>query len=62
MGLELAGAAIICGLIGWYIDRRLDSEPWGILIGGGIGFVGGFYVFIKQALKANRRPPKSGKH
>ena len=56
MGLELAGAAIICGLIGWFIGGET-----GMLIGGGIGFVGSFYLFIKEALGANREPPKSRK-
>lgn len=54
MGLELAGAVLVFGLVGWFIDRQTGWEPWGLLSGLLIGFVGGMYLFIKEALKANR--------
>lgn len=55
MGLEFAGAALILGAIGWYIDTQAGTKPWGAAIGLVIGLVGGFYRFIKEALAANRR-------
>lgn len=54
MGLELAGAAIVLAAIGWFIDGRYGTGPWGAVIGLVVGFVGGFYLFIKDALQANR--------
>ena len=54
MGLELAGAVLVFGLVGWYVDHKMGSEPWGLGIGLFVGFVGGMYLFIKEALKANR--------
>ncbi|QQE10869.1 AtpZ/AtpI family protein [Planctomycetota bacterium] len=54
MGLEFAGAAAILALIGWFIDTKYETGPYGALIGATIGFVGGFYLFIKEALLANK--------
>lgn len=54
-GAELAGAALLLGAVGWWVDRRYGTEPWGVLIGGGVGMTGGMYLFIKQALDANRQ-------
>ena len=58
MGLEFAGAALVMTLVGYYIDQRYGSKPWGVLIGASVGFAGGMYLFIKEALKANREYSK----
>ena len=55
MGLEFAGAALLLALVGYYIDRQAGTQPWGAVIGLGIGLVGGMYRFIKEALAANRQ-------
>jgi len=55
MGLEFAGAALVLGGLGYYIDYRAGTEPWGAVIGLTVGVVGGFYRFIRQALRANQR-------
>jgi len=55
MGLEFAGAALILALIGYYIDTRAGTAPWGAVIGLVLGVVGGMYRFIKEALAANRQ-------
>ena len=54
MGLEFAGAAALTTIIGYVVDRQYGTYPWGVLIGATIGFVGGFYLFIKEALLANK--------
>ena len=54
MGLEFAGAALVLTLVGWYVDRTWGTRPWGAVIGACLGFTGGMYLFIKDALKANR--------
>ena len=55
MGLEFAGAALLLALIGYYIDTRFGTAPWGAVTGLLIGLVGGMYRFIKEALAANRQ-------
>jgi F0F1-type ATP synthase assembly protein I len=54
MGMEFAGAALVLALVGYYIDSRIGSRPWGAVIGATAGFTGGMYLFIKEALRANR--------
>lgn len=60
MGLEFAGAALVLALVGYYIDTKYGSGPWGALIGASVGFTGGMYLFIKEALRATRE--SSRKH
>lgn len=52
LGLELAGAIVVLGLIGLWVDYRWGTGPWGVLIGVLVGAVGGMYLFIKDALRA----------
>lgn len=61
LGTEFAGATLVLALIGWLIDNQYNSGPYGALIGGSIGFMGGMYLFIKEALEANKQPPAKPK-
>jgi len=55
LGIELAAAVIGLTGVGWLIDQKLQTEPWAVLIGASIGFVGGMYNFVRSAQKAVRR-------
>jgi F0F1-type ATP synthase assembly protein I len=54
VGLELAGATAGLAVLGYWIDRRLGTSPWGILVGVFIGIVGGLYNLVKESLAAVR--------
>ena len=54
VGLELAGATAGLALIGYWIDKRFATSPWGILGGVIIGIVGGLYNLIRESLQAVR--------
>ena len=40
--------------LGYWIDRRYETSPWGVLIGVVLGLVGGLYNLVKQSLQAVR--------
>ena len=54
MGFELAAAIIGLTLAGWWVDWKYGTEPKGVVTGAVLGIVGGFYNFIRQALKLMR--------
>jgi len=48
MGVELVAAILTWGAIGWFIDDRFGTGPWGIAIGALIGNAAGLYlVFLR---------------
>ena len=51
LGVELIGAVVILTLLGRWIDRRFQTDPWFTLAGALIGIVGGLYNLIKLALR-----------
>jgi F0F1-type ATP synthase assembly protein I len=54
VGLELAGATAGLALVGYWIDRKFGTSPWGILGGVTIGIVGGLYNLIRESMAAIR--------
>ncbi len=58
VGLEFAGAVVGLTLLGYWIDTKLGSEPWGLLIGVFVGIVGGTYNLLREVLGETRRVDK----
>ena len=54
VGLELAGATAGLAFVGYWIDGKYGTAPWGILGGVLVGIVGGLYNMVKESLKAVR--------
>jgi F0F1-type ATP synthase assembly protein I len=54
LGLEIGAGAGLGALLGIWIDRKLNSAPWGVLIGTCLGIASGMYLLIKEAIKANK--------
>jgi len=54
IGLELAGATAGLALLGYWIDTRYGTRPWGLVGGLIIGIVGGIYNLIRESLEAVR--------
>jgi ATP synthase protein I len=43
----LIGAIVLCGGLGYAVDRWWGSAPWGLLVGLLLGLVVGFYELAK---------------
>ena len=54
VGLELAGATAGLALVGYWVDGKFGTSPWGILGGVFIGIVGGLYNLVRESLAAIR--------
>jgi ATP synthase protein I len=53
-GLEVAVGIALGWLVGSFVDRKLGSAPWGLLIGILVGCAAGMYLLIKEAIKMNK--------
>ncbi len=56
-GMELAGTIVVAFLLGYWIDLRFGTDPWGKVILALIGVVGGLYNLIRQAVHEMFQPP-----
>jgi ATP synthase protein I len=51
-GIELAGATAGLALLGYWVDGKFGTKPWGILVGVLFGLVGGLYNLVRESLEA----------
>jgi len=60
LGLEFAGILVLFTLLGHWAGKRWDWQPWGELVGIGLGLVGGFYWLIRESIAMSKDlcPPK----
>jgi len=58
VGVEFAAAVGGCAALGFWIDRRYGSTPWGLVIGAGVGVIGGTYNLIRETTGAFGPPSK----
>jgi F0F1-type ATP synthase assembly protein I len=52
LGFEFAAAIMGGCFAGFWVDRHFETRPWGTIGGATIGFVGGFYNFLRASIKA----------
>ena len=51
-GIQLAAAVALFFFLGRWLDEKMGTGPWLMLIGALIGAGGGLYGFIRTAVKA----------
>lgn len=55
LGLQIAsGMAFFVG-IGYFVDKWLDSTPWGMIAGAALGMVAAFSIVIRMAREADAK-------
>lgn len=59
-GIQMAAAVVLMFFVGRWIDGKLDTSPWMMLLGILLGAVAGLVNFIRMATRqhgaGNRRP------
>ncbi len=55
LGFDLAAAVAVAVALGWWIDHRWGTEPWGLIVCAAIGIVGGLLNFVRVGQKAMAR-------
>ena len=50
--MEYVAAVAGFGLVGYWIDAKWDSGPWGVLIGAALGLTGATYNLVRQSIRA----------
>ena len=54
LGLQMAVGIALGLFIGGWLERKYGWQPWGTTIGALLGFAGGMYLLIKEALRVNK--------
>jgi ATP synthase protein I len=44
----LAGAVVVGGLVGYFLDKWLHTAPWMLIVFGGLGFAGGVSEVVRR--------------
>lgn len=60
LGIELVAMVGLLSLLGWWIDGRFGTAPWGLVIGAMAGLIGGMANLVRTAMGAVRRPGDGG--
>lgn len=51
LGLEIVVAVVLCAFVGYKIDEKFYSKPWGMVIGVVVGAAAGLWNAYKLAVK-----------
>jgi ATP synthase protein I len=54
-GAEFVANVFVGGFFGFWIDKFAGSEPWGLLIGGTLGFAAGIRAIMRAYNELNAR-------
>lgn len=52
---RVVGGVLVGGGAGWFIDGKLHSTPWGLIVGLFLGMGAGFYAMIRGLNAMNKR-------
>jgi ATP synthase protein I len=57
---QLAAAASLGTLVGWWLDRKLGTSPWLLAVGALLGCGAGMTAFIRAAIRMSKSGRKNG--
>lgn len=60
VGLQFAATIGVFALLGWWLDRKLGTSPWLLVVGVFAGFAGGLFSMVSRVQSSLKRPrPKA---
>jgi F0F1-type ATP synthase assembly protein I len=51
VGIELGLTVVVLAIGGWWVDKKLGTTPWLMLVGCFVGIVGGLVRLVKKATR-----------
>lgn len=54
MGIQLALGVVVLFFVGRWLDEKLGTSPWFMLVGLFIGAVGGIFNFVRMATQLGK--------
>lgn len=54
VGFEFIVAVLVLGGLGWWLDARLNTTPWLMIVGAVLGFAAGLWLLLKAASRSFR--------
>lgn len=60
LGLQLAASLMLFGALGWWIDRRLSTGPWLMILGMLVGSALAFVSLLRAVPPTHRGKKRSG--
>lgn len=55
-GLQFAAAIVAFTFLGIWLDRKLNTSPWLLIVCVFVGAAGGFYSIYRKLMAGQRRP------
>lgn len=55
LGLQMVMTIFICAYLGWWLDGKLDTQPWLLIILTFFGAVAGMITFLKTVMTRNKK-------
>lgn len=57
---QFTGSTLVLVAVGYFVDRKLGTKPWGLVVGGLVGSAVGFYAFIRATNRLIDAKKKQG--
>ncbi|HXN56081.1 MAG TPA: AtpZ/AtpI family protein [Myxococcales bacterium] len=54
---QLSGSLAFWILVGYFLDRKLNTAPWLLLAGSVLGMIVGFYLFFRAVAALGKKRP-----
>lgn len=55
LGSEFATAEVVGCALGWWLDQKWGTSPWGIILGAVAGFALGMYIILRAVRELDRQ-------